>query len=602
MKQPSAWKRIVLFLFFAGLVATPILFREFEEWRQGESHVDHESALERYGVWFEEVSRETGVDFVHRRPTLDPMLEHIHEQIASVGASVTISDYNRDGFPDLYLTNSRFGASNALYRNQGDGTFVDVADSLGLANLNAEGVGVSMGSVWGDYTGNGYEDLFLYRWGRPELFRNLGDEGFERATEQAGLPEWINANTAVWLDVNRDGYLDLFIGGYFHEDVDFWDLDSPWIMPDSYEYATNGGRNYLYLNNGDGTFEDVTEEWGLLETRRWTLAATSADLNGDGYADLMLANDYGVDELYLNEEGERFRLAGEESGLGFVPKSGMSADLVDPFNRGDLSIYVTNISEAGVLMQGNNLWVPSGSRDEMSPVYRNLASSLGIERGEWGYGGAFGDLNNDGFQDLYVANGYVSAEPGTNYWYDYAKVVGGNRQIIGNAQNWPAMNGRTFSGYQQNKIWLNSGTGSFREVSTAVGGALSLDSRSIAFADLFGNGSLDFVVASQNGAVKIYRSTTRTDHEWVRIHLKGRSPNTSAIGASATLFWNDMQQRQVVTAGRAFSSQGERTLHFGLGTEPELDRLEIRWPDGEEMIVRDLEPNRTHTIEQPVNR
>lgn len=601
MTQPSRWKRFVLLLFFAGLIATPALVREIEDHRGGGDGADREAALERYGVWFEEVSREAGIEFVHQRPTLDPMLEHIHEQIASVGASVSISDFNRDGAPDLYLTNSRFGTSNALYQNQGDGTFVDVADSLGLANLNEESVGVSMGTVWGDYTGNGYEDLFLYRWGRPELFQNLGDDGFERVTEEAGLPEWINANTAVWLDVNRDGYLDLFIGGYFHEEIDFWDLDSPWIMPDSYEYATNGGRNYLLLNRGDGTFEDVTERWGLLETRRWTLAATSADLNGDGYVDLILANDYGVDELYLNEQGEGFRLAGEESGLGFVPKSGMSADVADPFNRGELSIYVTNISEPGVLMQGNNLWVPSGNLNGSTPVYRNLASSLGIERGEWGYGGAFGDLNNDGFQDLYVANGYVSAEPGTDYWYDYAKVVGGNRQIIGNARNWPAMNGRTFSGYQQNKIWLNNGTGSFREVSTAIGGALSLDSRSVAYADLFGDGSLDVVVASQNGAVKIFRSTSRQDHAWIRVKLEGKHPNSSAIGATATLYWNDMAQRQVVTAGQAFSSQGERVLHFGLGQDPELDRLEIRWPDGAERVIRDLEPNRSITLEQPVN-
>ncbi|MEX0593255.1 MAG: FG-GAP-like repeat-containing protein [Balneolaceae bacterium] len=601
MKKTAGWKKIVLFLFFAGLIATPALLREVEERQMGERGMDRETALQRHGVWLQEVSRDVGIDFVHHRPTLDPLLEHIHEQVASVGASVSITDYNRDGFPDIYLTNSRFGASNALYRNRGDGTFEDVADSSGLARLNEEGVGVSMGAVWGDYTGNGYEDLFLYRWGRPELFRNLGNGEFERATREAGLPEWINANTAVWMDVNRDGYLDLFIGGYFHEEINFWNLESTRIMPDSYEYATNGGRNYLFLNNGDGTFEDVTESWGLLETRRWTLASTSADLNDDGYVDLMLANDYGVDELYLNDRGERFRRAGEESGLGFVPKSGMSADLGDPFNRGELSIYVTNISEPGVLMQGNNLWVPSGTRDGLFPVYRNLASSLGIERGEWGYGGAFGDLNNDGFQDLYVANGYVSAEPGTDYWYDYAKVVGGNRQIIGDARNWPAMNGRTFSGYQQNKIWINTGSGSFREVSTAIGGALSLDSRSIAYADLFGNGGLDLVVANQNGAVQVYRTTARPDHEWIRVQLEGRPPNTSAIGASVTFFWNGMAQQQVVTAGRAFSSQSERTIHFGLGTDPELDRLEIRWPDGKQTILRDLKPNRSITIEQPEN-
>ena len=200
------------------------------------------TALERHGFYFEEVARAAGIDFVHRAPTLDPQLAPIMPQVASMGASVSVVDFDRDGWPDLYVTNSAEGSRNALYRNLGDGTFKDVAGELGIADVNQPGTGVSMGAVWGDYDNDGYEDLLLIKWGRPELFHRDPGKGFVRVSEQAGLPRWVNANTALWFDYDGDGLLDIFIGGYFSEDVDLWHLTSTRIMPDSFEYATNGGR------------------------------------------------------------------------------------------------------------------------------------------------------------------------------------------------------------------------------------------------------------------------------------------------------------------------------------------------------------------------
>lgn len=585
-------------IFFIGLLAAPLGLKKLEQMRSPEIYDNMEEAIERYGFYLEEISDRIGIDFVHERPELDPKLEHILPQIGSVGASVSIADFNNDGRPDIYLTNSRFGKMNAFYMNMGDGTFQDIAGEMGIGDVNKEGSGVSMGAVWGDYNNSGYEDLFLYKWGKPELFRNENGERFTRVTGEAGLPDWVNANTAIWLDYNNDGYLDLFIGGYYHEDVDFWNLTTTRIMPDSYEYATNGGRNYLFENQGDGTFVDVTEKTGL-DSRRWTLAAAAADLNDSGFPDIVLANDYGVDELFINEGGMRFRNAGEEAGMGFVPKSGMSVAFGDIMNQGRLSIYVTNISEAGVLMQGNNLWVASRRSGVNQLRFRNLAGNMGVEIGDWGYGGQFLDFNNDGNLDLYVANGYVSAEPNTNYWYDYAKVVGGNRNIIIDANNWPAMNGRTFSGYQNNKIWLNDGAGRFREVAAAVGGQLNLDSRAIAYADLFGRGALDLIVANQNGPVKIYRNHTKPDHDWISFKLTGTKSNKSAIGAVVILHWDNKQQKRVITAGDAFSSQSQRPVHFGLGMNPEVDKVEIKWPSGIVQVIERPELNRTHDITEP---
>lgn len=593
--------KIAVVLFFVGLLLAPSAIRQIESWQSVEIFDDRDEIINRYGFFLEEVSSDIGINFEHIRPELDSKISHINPQIASVGASVSVSDINNNGFPDIYLTNSEFGTKNALYMNQGDGTFLDKAEEYGVADLNKEGSGVSMGSVWGDINNDGFEDLVVYKWGRSEVFLNEDGRKFRNITESAGLPEWANANTAVWLDYNNDGYLDLFMGGYYHEDVDFWNLTDTRIMPDSYEYATNGGRNYLFENKGNGTFRDVSEEIGLLESRRWTLAASSADLNEDGYPDLVLANDYGVDELYINENGERFVNMGESAGMGFIPKSGMSVSFGDILNQGRLSIYITNISEAGVLMQGNNLWVPSRGSTPDRPQFQNLAGNMGVDIGQWGYSGKFLDFNNNGDLDLYVANGFVSDEPNTDYWYDYTKVVGGNRNVIIDANNWPAMNGRTFSGYQTNKIWMNDGAGRFREVSNAVGGALDLDSRSIAYADLDQNGTLDLIVANQNGPVKVYRNHVNPEHNWVAFKLEGTRSNSSAIGASLKLHWDGKQKLMLVNGGDAFSSQSQRPVHFGIGESSSIEKVEIRWPSGATQTLENPEINQIHLITEPLD-
>ena len=281
-------------------------------------------AMERYGFHLEEAAAKSGIQFTHQSPTLDPKLTSIMPQIASMGAAVSIVDFDKDGWNDLYVCNSGEGSQNHLYRNQHDGTFKDVAPELGIADLNKPGTGVSTGAVWGDYDNDGYPDLLLYKWGKPELFHNDGGKGFTRVTEQAGLPAWGNFNSAIWVDYDRDGKLDLLLCGYFNESIDLWHLKDTRIMPESFEYATNGGRKYLLRNLGNGKFEDVTAKVGLTSTR-WTLAACAIDLHGTGYPDLVLANDYGITEVYANQGGKKFVEIGKECGIGAQPKSGMNA-------------------------------------------------------------------------------------------------------------------------------------------------------------------------------------------------------------------------------------------------------------------------------------
>ncbi|HEX4031046.1 MAG TPA: CRTAC1 family protein [Terracidiphilus sp.] len=586
--------RVLVIVFFIGLLCVPWMVQHFSAAQKTAPTPDAQASLARYGFALREVSHAAGIDFVHQAPTLDPKLDGIMPEVASMGASVSIVDYNRDGWPDIYVTNSAIGSSNHLYRNNHDGTFTDVAEQMGIANVNQAGTGVSMGAVWGDYDNDGYEDLFLIKWGRPELFHNDQGHGFTRVSQQAGLPPWINANTAVWFDYDRDGKLDLFVGGYYPEDVNLWHLRNTHMMPNSFEYADNGGRKYLFHNLGNGRFEEVSAKVGI-NSRRWALACAAADLRGTGYPDLFVANDYGISELYLNDDGH-FHEAGKETGVGFAPKSGMNVSFGDIFDQGKLSIYVSNISEEGVLIQGNNLWVPQGGS---TLKYDNLARDLGVELGGWSFGAQFGDLNNDGNLDLYLVNGYISLDRQRSYWYDFAKVAGGNSSIIGDAANWPAFNGRSLSGYQQKRLWLNDGEGRFIDVAQAVGATDTYDGRSVALADLWNTGALDVIVANERGPLLVYRNTVAPGNDWIEFSLEGTKSNRSAIGTQITLYWDGKEQLQQVSGGDGFASQNDRRVHFGLGKHPQIDKAMIRWPSGTIQTLDHLAPNRLYTVKEP---
>ena len=588
--------RIVLSVLFIGLLATPLIIKRLSSRQSAKTRLDVNAALARHGFYLTEVSKSAGINFIHQAPTLDPKLKGIMPQVASMGASVSIVDFDRDGWPDIYVTNSAEGSKNALYHNQHDGTFNDVAAELGVADVNQPGTGVSMGAIWGDYDNDGFEDLLLIKWGRPELFHNGGGHGFTRVTEQAGLPPWINANSALWFDYDGDGLLDFFIGGYYPEDVDLWHLSSTKIMPDSFEYAKNGGRKYLFHNLGNGKFEEVSAKLGI-NSRRWALAAAAADLRGTGHPDLFIANDYGVSELYLND-GKRFHEVGEETGIGFAPKSGMNVAFGDILNQGKYAIYVSNISEDGVLIQGNNLWVQKEDKAGKPIKFENLARAMGVELGGWSFGAQFGDLNNDGNLDLYLTNGYVSLSRDRSYWYDFSKVAGGNSTIIGDAKNWPDMEGRSLSGYQQKHVWINDGAGRFVDVAQAVGATDTYDGRSVAFADLWNRGVLDVIVANQRGPLLIYKNTADPTNEWIEFHLEGTKSNKSAIGSQVEVFWNGQQQVQEVSGGSGFAAENQRRLHFGLGKNAQIEKAVVHWPSGKIQIIDKLTPDRLYDIKE----
>jgi hypothetical protein len=275
----------------------------------------------------------------------------------------------------------------------------------------------------------------------------------------------------------------------------------------------------------------------------------------------------------------------------------MNASLGDILNQGKYAIYVSNISEDGVLIQGNNLWVPQ-ARNELK--YDKLARAMDVEMGGWSFGAQFGDLNNDGTLDLYLVNGYVSADREKNYWYDFSRITGGNTAIISDAANWPAMSGRSLSGYQQKRVWLNDGSGKFMNVAQAVGATDIYDGRSVALVDLWNRGVLDVVVANQKGPLLVYKNTVNPENQWIDFELEGGQSNRSAIGAEVRVFWNGHQQVQQVSGGSGFCAQNQRRLHFGLGKNPRVEKAEIRWPTGKVETIMSPSPGQTFKIKESV--
>ena len=479
---------------------------------------------------------------------------------------------------------------------------------MNVAAVNRTGTGVSMGAVWGDYDNDGFEDLFVYKYGRPELFHNeqgaivharVGARGPAGMGErqQRRLARLRPRRLARSVRRRATGRRTSISGT----------STTTRIMPESFEYANNGGRKYMFHNRGDGTFEETSASLGIT-SRRWTLAVGAADLFGTGYPDLFLANDYGVSQVYANQGGKRFvdvstrdqrRAHAEERherGVRRRLQRRPAVDLQDQHlraGRAGAGQRSVGAEEAGEGRWGG--WAQGRAIVE----FEDLASSLGVDLGGWSWGAQFGDLNNDGNLDLYLVNGYVSAGERTSYWYDFAQIAVGHSAIIGDAANWPAMKGRSLSGYQRKRVWINDGAGRFTDVAQVVGVTDVYDGRAVALADLSNRGVLDVIVANQRGPLLLYRNTVQPGRHWIDFELEGAASNRSAIGARVEVHWNGQRQVQEVSGGSGFSAQNQRRLHYGLGAATAVDRVEIRWPSGRRQTIEQPAVDQLHRVKEP---
>jgi hypothetical protein len=206
---------------------------------------------------------------------------------------------------------------------------------------------------------------------------------------------------------------------------------------------------------------------------------------------------------------------------------------------------------------------------------------MGVGDGGWSFGAQFGDFNNDGALDIYLTNGYISADRDHTYWYDYSKITGGNSALIADAKNWPPIKNLSLSGYQSKRVWINDGLGSFNDVAQQTGANDRFDGRAVALADLWNRGVLDVIVANQEGPLLIYKNTVAPGRHWVQFELQGQGANRKAVGASVTLFWNGLKQTKFVTGGEGFCAQNQRRVHFGLGQTTHIGKVVVRWPNGQ---------------------
>lgn len=543
-----------------------------------------------YGFTFQEIAEQVGITFVHQKATFDSKVDNIMPWLTSTGAAVAVGDYNRDGWMDLYFVNSGEGSKNALYKNNGDGTFTEVAEQLGLADINHDGI--SETAVWFDYDNSGYPDLFVGAWGKSKLFRNNGDGTFTDVTEQAGVGYKGYVAKAIALDYNRDGYLDLYLGNYFHERNDLWNLTTTKIMHNDFERARNGGANVLYRNNGDGTFTDVSKELQVDDTG-WTLATGSADIDNDGWPDIYNANDFGPDVLYLNQEGKGFRKVVQHAGIGDDTFKGMNVDFADLFHDGNLAFYVSNVSKRRYILEGNQLW-HRNQRGE----YVDRAEELGINLGGFSWGAKFFDADNSGNFSLMVTNGFISASKEHDYWFDLGTLATTPGNIIEDARNWPAFGDKSLSGYEQKHLFYNNGQ-SFQDIAADVGITFLEDSRGVAAVDLFNRGVLDLVFANQGGPTRVYRNEPKHQNNWIKLQLEGSPPsNRDAVGARVIFEVNGVRTIMERDGGNSHGAQSDPRLHFGLGAAQKVDKLTVIWPSGRVEEWRDVPANQVLTIKE----
>lgn len=533
---------------------------------------------------------------------------------------ITAVDYDDDGFHDLFVPD---GVRSRLLRNLGDGTFVDVTDTVGLDGLD----GVSVG-LFADFDNDGDRDAFISRTFRPnQIFLqeqdSTGRRVFQDSTAASGLGNECCTTVASVADVDLDGHLDLYVGRY---------LDPRRERPPTL-YARNGEPNQLYLGRGDGTFENATERAGV-GVVGLCLGTVFGDVDLDGDPDLYVVNDFGRNTLYRNEGDGTFRDVTVASGT-LAYGAGMNASMADVDRDGHLDLYVTNIRSEiawmaetpalaayakGVMSTGHGLadwplyWqMVRQSGVNLVPVFQQMASGNTLLRGRgdgtfedvtwasdanppgWFWGAAIQDFDNDGRMDIYAANGWIYGEPDTEVELDFfAQVIGRHAEFKTGFYFDPAnLDGHSWHGHERNRLLRNEGVGEdgvvrWLEMATPAGVDLLLNSRGVAAADFWNRGVVDLAVAASEDRHALLRNEVGTGRSWLAVELEGTVSNRDAVGARVRLKSGGVEQMREVVLGDGYASQSSLRLHFGLGDDGEADRLTVYWPTtGEEQVFDD---------------
>jgi len=542
------------------------------------------------GVQFVDVARQAGLDVKtiyggeHRNKYL----------LETTGCGAAFFDYDQDDWVDIFLVNGwrleGFPKGQEpvchLFKNNRDGTFTDVTEKAGLARS-----GWGQACCVGDYNNDGWNDLFVSYYGQNALFRNNGNGTFTEVTKEAGLLQsrlrWNSG--CSFLDYDKDGHLDLFVGNYI--DFDVKTAPKPEDANCTYKGiqvacgppGLEGGKNLLYHNNGDGTFTDVSEKSGMWSAvGSYALSAAVADLDNNGWPDIYVANDSTTATYYQNQKDGTFKDLAIEAGVAYSPdgkpQAGMGVSIGD-YNRDGLpDIVKTNFAGDTDSLFMN---LGDGSFDD-----RTYQAGLGMNTRLMGWGVSFVDIDNDGWLDLMIANGHVYPEvDGTQVDAAYA---------------------------ERKYLYRNLRNGQFEDVSLIGGSGImaAVPARGFAVGDYDNDGRLDMVVNCVNAAPQLLHCESALNRSWIKIRVVGTKSNRTGIGVrlkvvarTGTPLLNAKPDAQLIQIDEVHSCNGyysasDLRTHFGLGDATKVDLVEIRWPSGAVDTLKDLDVNRLYVIEE----
>ena len=524
-------------------------------------------ARESSAPWFEETSARAGVDFTYNSGHTDR-----HNLPEIMGGGAALFDMDNDGFLDLYLvqggallTESSRGG-NRLYRNRGDGTFQDVTDSSG-AGIRAYGMGVAAG----DFDNDGFTDLYVTNFGHNVLLRNDGHGHFVDVTTKAGVASSGWSTSAAFIDYDGDGRLDLFVAHYLNwrpsAEVECFSLTGvpDYCSPASYDLPS---ASTLYHNNGDGTFTDVSAASGVTAAVGNGLGVVAGDFDGDGRIDIFVANDRTPNHLWLNQGRGRFREAALALGCALdqdgIAKSGMGVDAKDVDDDDDLDLIVVNLDgESDSFFRNekrffNDDTVSVGLRTASRPFTR--------------FGMGLIDFDNDGYLDLFEANGRVGLQSERHADDPYAE---------------PSLLFRGFSGPRFQEVSPRGGTRS----------PLVATSRAAAFGDIDNDGGLDIVIVNRDSRAYLLHNIVRPRGHWIMLRVL-EEHGRDALGAEVRMNVGSRSIRRDVRAAYSYLASNDPRVHVGLGRETVAGNVTVRWPDGSRESFGDLPADRIAVLQR----
>lgn len=522
---------------------------------------------------YTEVTREAGLDFVHHNGAGGRKYV-----IETVGPGCAFFDYDGDGHLDIYLVDGAETPGTVLpgkpmhrlYHNQGNGHFADVTAATGAGNT-----GYGMGCAAADYDNDGDQDLFVSNFGPDALYRNDGGR-FTEVTARAGVSDTLWSSSCAFADVDNDGLLDLYVANYHNFSYTNHKVCAEggsglqlYCGPESFD----GVRDFLYHNEGDGIFRDVTAQVGLLNTTGKELGVVFGDVDRDGDQDLYLANDKTANLLYLNDGKGHFEenalLAGVAyNGDGKV-SAGMGVDMADYDDDGWLDLFVTNFQ-----WETNTLYRNNGDDTFVDQTYDANLGKDSIPYLKWGT--RIFDFDNDGDRDIFVASGHLESD-------------------VEKYEN------TTFR--QLNQLFVNDGSNRFDLEREVVGTGLDIKkvSRGAAFGDYDDDGDVDILVANCADTPDLLRNDGGNENNYLRVKLQGTRSNRDGIGGIVEVFSGTLHQLDLVRSGASFLSQSDLRLSFGLGHRTVVDRLKVTWPSGLVEELKNIPINRDLTLVEGSN-